>query len=187
MRYFSRVVMALTAPLLFAGLAAAQQKPAQEASRIIPLKVQIVLSEYDGTKKISSLPYTLDVNAVTNRGAVWTHLRLGVRVPIRTGAGSQVQYTDFGTNIDCSARALADGTYRLDLTTERSSVSLAGAAKGMEGLQVPNSQPIIRNFRVSNTIILRDGQSDDSTIATDPVSGHLMRISVTLHAVKSSS
>jgi Flp pilus assembly secretin CpaC len=186
MRYFSRVMMGLAPMLLFAGLAAAQQKPAQEASRIVPLKVQIVVSEYDGTKKISSLPYTLDVNAVTNRDAEWTHLRLGVRLPIRTGAG-QMQYTDVGTNIDCSAQALADGTYKLNLTTERSSVSLSGAAKEVEGLQVANSQPIIRNFRVSNTPILRDGQSDESTIATDPVSGHLMRISVTLHVVKSSS
>ena len=186
MRHFSRVVIVLAAVLLFAGPAPAQQKPAQESVRIIPLKVKIVLSEYDGTKKISSLPYTLDVNAVMNRSPEWTHLRLGVRVPIQTGAGSQFQYMDVGTNIDCSAHAIGEGSYLLDITTERSSVSLTGAGKETADFRVQNSQPIIRNFRVSSTLTLRDGQEDESTIATDPVNGHTMRVSVTLHVVKSS-
>jgi hypothetical protein len=189
MRLFKWMMTASTAMLLFTGLAAAQQKPAQEANHVVPLKVNIVLSEYDGTKKISSLPYTIEANAVAvnwGRGPQWTHLRLGVRVPVQTGAGlgSQVQYIDVGTNIDCSARALGDGSYQLDVTTERSSVSLQSAGKEMQDVHVSNLQPIIRTFRVSNSIILRDGQTDESTVATDPVSGHVMRISVTLHVVK---
>ncbi|MDE3137057.1 MAG: hypothetical protein KGL59_10820 [Acidobacteriota bacterium] len=184
MRLFKWMMTASMAMLLFAGVAAAQQKPAQEANRVVPLKVNIVLSEYDGTKKVSSLPYTIDVNAVTAGGTQWTHLRLGVRVPVQTGAGSQFQYVDVGTNIDSSARALGDGSYQLDITTERSSVSLQGSGKEMQDVHVSNLQPIIRTFRVSNSIILRDGQSDESTVAADPVSGHVMRISVTLHVVK---
>jgi hypothetical protein len=31
---------------------------------------------------------------------------------------------------------------------------------------------------------MRDGETAESTVATDPVSGHVMRISVTLHVVK---
>ena len=144
-----------------------------------------MLSEYDGTKKISSLPYTIEANAVAaNAPSQWTHLRLGVRVPVQTGAGSQFQYIDVGTNIDCSARSMGDGSYQLDFTTERSSVSLQSAGKEMQDVHVSNLQPIIRTFRVSNTISMRDGQSDESTVATDPVSGHVMRISVTLHVAK---
>jgi len=189
MKYFNRVLIVPAAVLLFAGLAAAQQKPkpAEPGQRIIPLKVAIVLSEYDGSRKISSLPYTLDVNAIEHHDPRWrTHLRLGVRVPIRTSPG-KVQYTDIGTNIDCSALSLPDGTFQLNITTERSSVLLAGAGKEMRQLQVPNSPPIMLNFRASNILILRDGQSDEATVATDPFSGHLMRVSVTLHVVKSSS
>jgi hypothetical protein len=202
MRHFGRVVMVSVIVSLFAGLAVAQQKqkPVEPANRIIPLKVGIVLSEYAGSKKISSLPYTLQANAVPanwGSGPQWTHLRLGVRVPIVTGAApsssghapvdTQIQYTDVGTNIDCSARALGDGSYQLDITTERSSLSLGSAGKEMEDMHVSHSQPIIRTFRVSNSIILRDGETDETTAATDPVSGHVMRISVTLHVVKSSS
>jgi hypothetical protein len=182
MRLFKWMMTASTAMLLCAGLAAAQQKPSQEASRIVPLKVNIVLGEYDGTKKISSLPYTIEVNAVGARHTEWTHLRLGVRVPVQTGTG--LQYMDVGTNIDCSAQVLDDGSYQLDITTERSSASLQSVGQEMQDVHVPNSQPIVRNFRVSNTLILRDGQTDESTVATDPVSGHVMRISVTLHVVK---
>lgn len=187
MRLFQWMMTASMAALLFAGTAPAQQKPTQEANRVVPLKVNIVLSEYDGTRKISSLPYSIDVSPVTAGATRWTHLRLGVRVPVQTGASSGFQYIDVGTNIDCSARALGDGSYLLDITTERSSVSLQGTGKEMQDVHVSNLQPIIRTFRVSNSIILRDGQTDESTAATDPVSGHVMRISVTLHVVKSSS
>ena len=68
-------------PLLFmvcvvcgAGALRADEKPP-----IVPLKVQIVISRYQGEKKVSSLPYTLAVNAnLTNK----TSLRVGSQVPI---------------------------------------------------------------------------------------------------------
>jgi hypothetical protein len=188
MSLFKWLMTASTAMLLFAGVAAAQQKPSQEAGRIVPLKVNVVLGEYDGTKKISSLPYTIEANAVPGLAPPlqWTHLRLGVRVPVQTGAGTsaEIQYMDVGTNIDCSARSMGDGSYQLDFTTERSSVSLQSAGKEMQDVHVSNLQPVVRTFRVSNTIIMRDGETAESTVATDPVSGHVMRISVTLHVVK---
>ncbi len=185
MRHFARVVMISAAVLLFAGLAAAQQKPkpAEPANRIIPLKVGIVLSEYDGAKKISSLPYTLAANTGPGPG---THLRLGVRLPIQTGQG-QFQYQDVGTNIDCSARAMPNGAYKLDITVGRSSVYLAGTQKTGAGLQVKGQEPAVRQFSVSTTLILHNGQTDESTVATDPVDGHQVRVSATLHVVNSAS
>lgn len=66
------------------------------------LRVQVVFNEYDGEKKISSLPYTLLVNA-DDKGPQ-AAVRMGLRVPIETGAGSgtakQFQYMDVGTNLD---------------------------------------------------------------------------------------
>jgi hypothetical protein len=198
MKLFRRLATASLAVLLFAGLAPAQEKPANQANRVIPLKVEIVLSEYDGAKIISSLPYTIAVNSRPLQSPTldWTHLRLGVRVPVVTSArpsssgaivNTQFQYMDVGTNIDCSALSLPDGSYQLNITTERSSVFTAGTVKETGDLHVSNIAPIIRNFRASNTLILRNGQTDESTIATDPVSGHTIRVSVTLHVVKSSS
>jgi hypothetical protein len=183
MRLFNRLVLASLTILLFAAPMPAQQKPAAEANRLIPLKVDVVLSEYDGAKKISSLPYTLAANAGPT---MHTYLRLGVKVPVQTGQ-NQYQYQDVGTNIDCSAWPLSDGTYKLDITITRDSVYVVGVDGHGEGLQADSKQPVIRHFSVSNTLVLRNGQTDESTVATDPVSGHTIRVSVTLHVVKSSS
>ncbi len=182
MRNVQKFWLGPTALLLFATVAPAQQKPSTQASKIIPLKVETVLSEYAGTKEISRLPYTLAVNATSPARPDWTHLRLGDRVPIATST-TQVQYQDVGTNIDCAADALPQGTFRLELTVVRSSVDISHQGKGV-GVDVASGQPIIRQFRVSNALILRDGQTDTSTIATDPVSGHVLRVTVTLYVVK---
>lgn len=182
----NKLLTACLASLLFASAAAAQQKPQQESIRYIPLKVDILLTEYDGAKKVSSLPYTLGVTAATTQGEsirAATHFRLGVRVPISVQK-DQVQYQDVGTDIDCWANVLPDGTYQLNMAVSRSSVYLAGDKSGAEGTPIANGTPAIRSFRISSTLVLRDGQSDESTVASDPLSGHILRISVTLHVVK---
>lgn len=190
MKLFSSLVMAAAPALLLAGPALAQGKPTQQPDRMIPLKVEVVLSEYDGAKKISTLPYTVEAKAVAtgNPRPAGTQLRLGVRVPIQTGDStqghSQWQYLDVGTNIDCSARALEDDTYEVVLEVDRSSVYLPGGEGQNAGLRVATAQPIVRQFRVSNTLLLKDGQTDESTVASDPFSGHQMRVTVTLHVVK---
>jgi hypothetical protein len=186
MKYLNRVLVTSLAVLFFAALAAAQPKTEQKAQQIIPLKVQVVLSEYAGAKKISSLPYTLTVNTASRA----THLRLGLRVPVATGGGSagqgtQWQYLNMGTNIDCSAKALPNGQFQLDITVDRNSAYPAGTANTMRELHIVSMAPIMRNFRVSNTLILRNGQTDESTVATDPTGGHVLRVSVTLHVRKS--
>src|SRR5216117_1658466 len=90
-----------------AGALRADEKPP-----IIPLKVQIVISRYQGEKKVSSLPYTLSVNANLNK----TSMRLGSQVPVISTSFTQAtaenkdnkplqsyQYRQIGTNIDCAA------------------------------------------------------------------------------------
>ncbi len=189
MRMIQKAWLAPIALLLFAGAAPAQPKPAATTDNIIPLKVEIVLSEYAGTKEVSRLPYTLAVNAVSDHQPDWVHLRMGVRVPIAVAVGgssglsAQFQYQDVGTNIDCAANTLPQGTFKLELTVVRTSVDLSHQGKGA-GVSLASGQPIVRQFRVSNALVLRDGQTDTSTIATDPVSGHVLRVTVTLHVVK---
>lgn len=183
MRAFFRMTTVSLAVLLFAGMAAAQQPPTQDANRMIPLKVGIVLSEYDGAKKISSLPYTLDVSAAPGKSNPTTQLRVGVRIPI-TGSQGKIQYEDLGTNIGCSARAMSDGVYQLLLIVMRNSVRSVGAKTETEGVPLASGAPVIRSFRVSSTLVMRDGQSDESTVASDPFTGHLLRVLVTLHVEK---
>src|SRR5258707_15837893 len=49
--------------LIAAGGLRAEEKPKPESEAIIPVKVTLVFNEYDGDKKLSSLPYTMPVNA----------------------------------------------------------------------------------------------------------------------------
>ena len=113
----------LVAIALVTGAAAvhAQGQP------LMALRVQVVISKYQGDKKISSLPYTLSLNANdSNRSA---SLRMGAQVPIvSTAAGADgkpatsVQYKDVGTSIDCSASSIDDSRFRVNITIEYSSV-----------------------------------------------------------------
>src|ERR1700733_6877410 len=104
----SDLLGACAALLLFAVPGAkAQDKPAAEtpAPEVIeqPAKLQIVLTEYEGTKKISSMPYSIPF--ILSRASLTSSLRMGVRVPVNTtskAGESSLTYVDVGTNIDVS-------------------------------------------------------------------------------------
>lgn len=153
------------------------------------VKVQILFAEYEGDKKVKSLPYTMLVQA--NRTG---KLRIGSRVPVATGGdkgGLQFQYIDVGTNLDCSATPAQDGKYQLRLSLERSWVE-GNVPVAMEKSPTPSAehndslfrQPIIHQFRFDNTIFLRDGQTLETNFATDPVSGKVIKVEVTLNVLK---
>ena len=46
------------------------------------------------------------------------------------------------------------------------------------------TQLILRRFSVSLSLPVRDGQAVQNTVATDPVSGRVMKVDVTLSVVK---
>jgi len=159
-----------------------------DAKNIVPLRVTIVFNEYDGEKKLSSLPYTLFVKADENSRFVG-RVRMGVRVPIWTGGkDSAVQYQDIGSNLDCYAQALEEGKYMLDLTLERSSIyPSSGGKEEYPAASKPDEQPhqpLVRTFRANLVLMLHDGQTTQNTIATDPLNGHVVKVEVTLNTVK---
>ena len=75
--------------LAFSTVVAAQEtpkpKPDEHTPAVVPLRIQVVFSEYDGEKKVTSLPYTFTVNADERRAKPNSQLRIGARVPIATG------------------------------------------------------------------------------------------------------
>jgi hypothetical protein len=160
-------------------------KAAETGKNVVPLKVTVIFNEYDGEKKLSSLPYALFLKADESSRFVG-RVRMGVRVPIWTGGkDSAIQYQDVGSNLDCSAQAAEDGKYMLDLSLERSSIyptsSEYPAASKPE--EQPH-QPLLRQFRANLALMLRDGQTTQNTIATDPLNGHIVKVEVTLNVVK---
>jgi|SRR5580765_5222764 len=185
--------LALTIAVAAAGAVRAQQPPAPATPPPVPapprmegalLKVQVVVSRYQGEKKISSQPYTLSVTANGPRAT----LRTGVQVPVPTSPLTQtdsktpvaINYKNVGTSIDCTAKSVEDGRYRLDLSVDDSSMAAddqsPAFAKGL---------PQFRSLMIAGeTAVLRDGQTAQLVTAADKVSGEVVKIDVTLNVVK---
>lgn len=200
----------LASGLLFAGLSvraqespqeeetkavAAQQKPQKKETKavlVLPsgpqLKVQIVFSEYEGNKRITNLPYTLLVPVTPNGGR--NKIRIDDRISIPFGGGG-FQYQNTGTDIDCGAKPASEGRYELAMTLDRNWVDMpAEAPADKSGTSQGDAHPGIvrpptmRQFRVEHSVLLRDGQTIETTFATDPVSGNVIKLEVTLNVLK---
>lgn len=188
----SLLLLGLGAPVGRAqGKANTDERPSGEA-QTTPVKVLIVFTEYEGDKKVKSLPYTLYVDAGNapelKPGA--TKLRIGNRVPVYTGNNS-FSYFDVGTNIDARATHTGDGRFLLNLNLDRSSVEgevPVPVQKPPESNPDPHSgsfrEPIVRQFRSELDLRIREGQTLESTMATDPVSGKVLKVEVSISVVK---
>jgi hypothetical protein len=198
----STLALVFAFALVSAALVRAQDKPTpaptKAAMQATPLKIQVVISRYQGEKKISSLPYSMSVTSGGGRldptaGAAFVgraNLRMGAKVPIAaTTFGpsandgktvSSFQYQDVGTNIDCQVWATDDGRFRVEITVDDSSIYPDD--KEMPGIVKGN--PSFRSFRASDSMLLRDGATAQFTTATDKVSGETVRVDVTLTVVK---
>ena len=165
---------------------ASTQEFKSETDKVVPLKVTVVFSEFEGEKKLTSLPYTLFLKSAEEHKDYFGTVRMGVRVPIWTGGkDSAIQYQDVGSNIDCEARAARDDRYLLDLRLERSSIYTTKDEHSAEQrVDEQPHQPLVRQFRANLALMLRDGQTTQSTMATDPLNGHTIRVDVTLNVVK---
>ena len=165
-----------------------QEKPKSEerATVLIPIKVQVVFTEFEGEKKISSMPYAFTVpagdKAGVNNGA---SIRTGVRVPIEIdGKDQKTTYIDVGSNIDCRIQSGEDGRFLVTLNFDRSAIYPNKTPEGERLVNEPNGQPVVRQFRTSESLLLRDGQTSENTLSTDPLNGHTMRVSVTINVQK---
>lgn len=176
-----------------------------------PLNVQVTVSRAKGEKTVSRVPYGLVVNAslppaVTGKPS---HLRIGAEVampivsppaansarpnppetsvsPGDSGPRPPVvgfNYRPFGTNIDCSAVATDDGRFVVSVAIEDSSVYLDDQAGGRTA-RPGGDPPILRSFRFSNDLTLRDGQSVRFVAASDRISGETITVDVAISLVK---
>jgi hypothetical protein len=166
--------------------------------RTTPVKVQIVLTEFENDKKVKSLPYALYINASdapewkSGASSSWVKLRVGSRVPIYTGGTTgNMTYLDVGTNIDARSAFTGEGRLSLYLKIERSwveggvSVPVAKSdGSAAETLSGHFQEPIIRNFTSEFDLKLREGQPVESIMATDPISGKVLKVDISFTIVK---
>jgi len=141
------------------------------------LRVQVVISRHQGEKTISRQPYMLTVTADGPRAA---SLRMGVQVAVPVDGGkTQFSYKDMGTSIDCSARTLDGGRFRLEMGVQDNFVlgdDPGSASKGM---------PQFGSFSLANEMaILKDGQTTVLTTASEKASGEVITVDVTLNVIK---
>jgi hypothetical protein len=213
MAHRTAVIAALVAAVL-GGRALAQETPAPEpakpevrkpdtkADRTTPrpehavgatLRVQLVISRYQGERKTGSLPYTFTVAA----GGEWVRMRMGIETPVPVtstrastkgpaGEGSPpptmgFEYRNVGTNIDCRAVEVGDGRYSLGMRVQNSS-ALAGVATA--GQASFPGVPLFRQFDATIEPVLSDGQSIQTIASTDPVTGEVVKVDVTMNVVR---
>lgn len=179
-----RVCALVAVFFLVAPFLGGQESKAGEGVSETPLKIEIVLTEFDGTRKVNSLPYSLNILGTGIRDRQRAHLRYGVRVPVVVQ--NSLTYEDVGTKIDCGATRREDGAYQLDLVVVLSSVSMpekGGANQPKAGDTSPD-HPLILSFDDDFTVVIRNGQTVEGTSAVDPVTGHVLKVDVTLNALK---
>ena len=197
----------LLLPLALAVLAAvprstqAQETPKPEAANKeasaerrgpqgVNLRVQLVISRYQGDKKLASLPYTF----VVTTGGSRARMRMGIDTPVPVTSASEgkqttsVQYRTVGTNIDCQAISRGEGRYQLSIGVENSSALPLekGPSTGPNppvGDTTLAGSPLFRRFDTNLEPWLRDGQSVQTIASTDPVTGEVVKIDVTVNVV----
>jgi len=169
------------------------QQAASEKETGTPLKILVVISEFAGSKKISSLPYALyTVSRQPFRSGDYPaleHMRYDVHVPVtdagypvKQGVSSQFHYETIGTDIDYGAYDRGENTYQLAFQINRRfSTWNPGASENSSSSAGPALFP---NFQDSFLLVMRNGQTLEGASAVDPVTGHVLKVDVTLTVLK---
>ena len=189
----TRAVIAGLFALLFAATttARAQQPAGASKPTLVPLDVELVIARYQGEKKISSIPYTLNVNA----NGEPTTFNMGTEVPVpmailTTPASNgqqpnpirQYNYRNVGVNISLRASSVTEGLFQVQVNLEDSAVFSPDARQ--PSMPMVADAPAFRSFKGVNTVLLRDGQTRQYTVATDRVTGEVLKVDVTLKVLR---
>lgn len=172
-KYFQPFMLAIPSVAIFANVAVAQPQAQPDK---IPVKLQFVISTFEGDRKISSIPYTL--LATANGGQV-TFLN-GTNVPIQVSGDGKITYTNIGTNITCTVTTEA-GNFRLAINFDEKSVTAAKTPPPPAGtLTKPSEPPTFRDMNYVGTITIKDGESKQLISVPDKGSGEVIKVDVTL-------
>ncbi len=148
----------------------------------IVLKVTVNISRWEGDKKVGNSPYVLMVvpswgeMAARNQDGQRTSLQMGSEYPLPLGSDGKVNYKTLGTNINVSAHPVENGKYNVYVSVQDTQVDRPKPGQG--GL------PSFQNFRADNRLVMADGQTIQYTVATDAVTGQIVKLDVTMNVLK---
>ena len=155
----------------------AQAPPPAPQAPAATIKLQVVLSRYDGDKKLSSLPYTLSL-VPGQQGNIRAGAEIAVPTTSLSGDKTTVSYSmqQVGSQIDATVTPTPEGKFNLKLSvTDRSIVTGAQAAQG----GMPNI-PSFRNMSSNSQAIMSSGETMQFTASSDRAANETFRIDVTL-------
>jgi hypothetical protein len=184
-----RMILLIAPALALAGptVAQVQFRPQAETPQIppiqpvlqrplTPLKLQVVISRYENNssnaKRINSIPYEL---AVTSNDPRAVNLKMMSQVPVPAGKDGAHTYLNVGTNITATASTTEDGSFRVEVTIEDSSILDRRSAEAQA-----TTVPTLRSLQTTNSVVLRDRQSSQFIAATDKNNGEVVRVEVSL-------
>jgi hypothetical protein len=171
---------------------------------MVPVRVDVVFTRFQGEKKLSSLPFSLLANATDPRDrANPVSIRMGVDVPVGTSTTTEnqttpsgntgvthstgttrtnVQYRSVGTDIDCQVTRPDENRFSVRVSVSDSSIY---ARDGDTSKTLGDAAPAaFRTFSTANTVVMHDGQTVLFGVGTDKISGETLKVEVTLHVVK---
>jgi len=182
------IAVAGSAPLHAVGT---PQQPAPAAPAVTTtLKLTVVISRFNGDKKVSSLPFVLMVipGADRDHSGDSMILQMGSDVPLYPSTTVQEgkptvsswTYRSIGTSINASSRGINDaGQYSVNLMVTDSQAMSDPVDSGA------SARPArLQNFMSNTRVLLRDGQTVQYTVATDKTSGEVAKLDVTLNVIR---
>ena len=188
-------MVAFTAMLGLAGTTVrGQEKPKLDSQPENParvfatVKVLFVLNEFDGEKKVATLPYSFLMNTEKEKGLGSPHyssfIRTGSRYSVSPDKDGKMQYMEIGSNIDCALTSDDAGQYLMRFSFERTSLA-PPAINDYKGDPALNYAAIrLPTFRSNSTIPLKEGKATEVMSAPDPLTGHVYTLTVTVTALK---
>jgi hypothetical protein len=200
--YLCLVLVAVAVAPSVVQAQAAQNAAPKPALDTLPVQVDVVLTRWQGEKKVSSLPFILISTAATRGpGGNSTSIRMGVDVPVGTSTSNATQTTgaqgnspravettktemtfrNVGTDIDTQVTRTDEATFAVYVNIRDSAIFSADPSRPPTAITDPTA---FRTFNTSNTLPMKDGQTRLFGLATDKITGETMRIEVKLTVLK---
>jgi hypothetical protein len=164
-----RLTLAVLAVMTMHGVSHAQQVQAEK----IPVKLQVVISKYDGERKTSSLPYVAYATANGDR----LQISVGTNVPIATSSGVY-NYTNLGTLIDCTITTEA-GRYKVYMNLSDNYLVVPKPEPENANVRAADAQSYGK-FSFQGGVTVKEGETKQIITAADRASGEVVKVDVTL-------